>query len=208
MQLTIHHPDTDYLQVTGNLPTDLPPGAFVSVNRNPPLKIYHLGFQPAKSIPEIPSWFLHKYATLPFTVLDPFAGSGTTLIESLKYGSAVYWLDYHPLSRLICRVKTMTFSPAKIAAELAKIIKNSSASKQSPETVQFANKDFWFQKPVQEGLEILREHISASQETTQPLFWLAFATTVRKTASMNEGMILAARRSHIKDLPIFSRRRV
>ncbi|WP_157871834.1 hypothetical protein [Gloeothece verrucosa] len=57
---------------------------------NSPLKIYSLGFQPAKSIPEISRWFLHKYGTRSFTILEPFAGSGTTILESLLYGASVY----------------------------------------------------------------------------------------------------------------------
>jgi len=97
---------TSYLQVEGDIPVTLDTGAFVSLKRRTPLKIYGLGFQPAKSIPEISRWFLNKYATLPFRVLEPFAGSGTTLLKSLQYGAVVDWLDYQPLSRLICQVKT------------------------------------------------------------------------------------------------------
>jgi len=194
-----------YLNIDGDIPIDLPEGTFVSINRKPPLKIYSLGFQPAKTIPEIPRWFLQKYANLPFTVLEPFAGSGTTIIESLKYGTSVYWLDYHPLSKLICRVKTTRFLPDEVREETDKIIRKAKKQKEVSKAVEFTNKDFWFQKPVQDGLEILREHILESSLTTQPILWLAFATTVRKTSNMNDGMLLAAKRSHIGKIPEYSR---
>ncbi|MCJ7667816.1 MAG: DNA methylase, partial [Anaerolineae bacterium] len=194
-----------YLHIEGDIPADLDDGTFISLTRKRPLKIYSLGFQPARSIPEIARWFLHKYASLPFTVLEPFAGAGTTIIEGLKYGASVYWLDYHPLSRLICRVKTTQFSPAEVLEESSNILRAAASQKSAPETVNFVNKDFWFQKPVQEGLETLREHILKSKATTRPMLWLALASTVRKTSNSNDGMLLAARRSHIEKIPKRSR---
>lgn len=205
MTLTAQPEITSYRNVEGDIPLDLTEGTFISVERKPPLKIYSLGFQPAKSIPEIPRWFLRKYGCLPMTVLDPFAGAGTTIIESVIHGDSVYWLDYHPLSRLICRVKTAPFCPAEIEKEASKIINRAALQKNAPTTVKFANKDFWFQKPVQEGLEILRQHILEANLRIQPVLWLAFASTVRKTSDMNDGMLLAARRSGIEEIPKRSR---
>ena len=196
---------SSYLHIEGNIPSDLPEGTFISLDRQTPPKLYSLGFQPAKSIPEIPRWFLQKYASLPFTVLDPFVGSGTSIIESLTYGASVYWLDYNPLSRLICKVKTTKFDSAEVLTEVSRVISKLSAKTTAPETINFSKKDFWFQKPVQEALEIIREQILEVKENDQPIFWLAFASTVRKTSDMNDGMILAAKRSNVKPIPLRSR---
>jgi len=205
MTLKVKLKQDSYIHAEGDIPLDLGEGAFVSIDRKTPLKIYSLGFQPARSIPEIPRWFLQKYASLPFTILDPFAGAGTTIIEGLKYGALVYWFDYHPLSRLICRVKTTKFSSVDVLDSALEIIRNSHNQKTAPETVNFSNRDFWFQKPVREGLEILREQILKAKSEVQPVLWLAFASTVRKTSNMNDGMLLAARRPHIKEIPQRSR---
>lgn len=193
------------MNVQGDIPIDLPQGSFISVHREPALKLYSIGFQPAKSIPEIPRWFLSKYGTRSFTVLEPFAGSGTTIIEALKYGASIYWLDYHPLSRLICRVKTMQVEPEEVRRETSRIISNGLKREGVPQTIAFANKDFWFQKPVQDALEVIRCEIRNAEQSTQSLLWLAFASTVRKTSDMNDSMILAAKRSQIADTPHYSR---
>ena len=190
-----------YQHLQGDIPTDLDNDTLISVTRNKPLKIYSLGFQPAKSIPELPRWFLQKYAKDSMTILEPFAGSGTTIIESLKHDRSVYWLDYQPLSRLICQVKTTEFCLSEVRRELANMIQKATGEKFAPKTVNFSNKDFWFQTPVQEGLEILKDLILKSNLKNQPLFWLAFASTVRKTSNMNDGMLLAARRPHIAEIP-------
>ncbi len=196
---------TAYTPIQGDIPVSLTDGTFVSIERQPPLKIHQLGFQPARSIPEIPRWFLQKYVKPGMTVLEPFAGSGTTVIEGLRHGAWVYWLDYHPLSRLICQVKTVEFSCQEIVRKTAEILQKATAQKSAPTTVFFANKDFWFQKPVQEGLEIIREHILQTPIELQPALWLAFAATVRKTSDMNDGMLLAAKRSHVEKVPQRSR---
>ncbi|MGK7925294.1 MAG: DNA methylase [Spirulina sp.] len=191
--------------IKGDIPIDLSENTFLSLDRKTPLKIYSLGFQPAKSIPEIPRWFLQKYGSDSFTILEPFAGSGTTILESLRYGASVYWLDYNPYSRLICQVKTTKFDLVEVREIGVQILEKAGDRKTAPETVQFSNRDFWFQQPVREGLEILKEYINLASSTIQPLLWLAFAATVRKTSDMNDGMILAAKRSHVKDIPQRSR---
>jgi len=199
---------TNYIHVEGDIPVDLPEDALISVDRANPLKIYSIGYQPAKSIPEIPRWFLAKYGALDFTVADPFAGSGTTIIEALVYGANVLWLDYQPLSRLICRVKTMNFSCIEATRTVNNILRTVYNYDTVPETVCFSNKDFWFQKPVQEGLEILRQEIMKIPDEIQPIMWLSYASVVRKCSDMNDGMILAAKRSHIKEIPKRTRRDV
>lgn len=204
-RLSAQKHSSPYLYIDGEIPLDLPLNSYISIRRTPPPRIYSLGFQPAKTIPEIPRWFLRKYASRSYTVLDPFAGAGTTIIESLRYGASASWLDYHPLSRLICRVKTNHFSPTQILIETKQILKRAVREKPGAQTVDFSNKDFWFQKPVQEGLEILRKLIQNSIETVQPVLWLAFASTVRKCSNMNDAMLLAARRAHIEKIPQRSR---
>src|SRR5699024_6423770 len=61
---------------------------------------------PAKFIPQIPAWALYNFAGHDSLVLDPFMGSGTTLVEGLLRGGATVGLDVDPLARLIARAKT------------------------------------------------------------------------------------------------------
>jgi hypothetical protein len=126
-------------------------------------------------------------------------------MECISAGASAYWLDYHPLSQLICKVKTLRFPHRQLIEAIPRIVSFASAAPCAPETVDFANKDFWFQKPVQEGLELLREAIADEAAEIQPVLWLAFSATVRKTSNMNDGMILAARRTNVKDVPEYSK---
>lgn len=196
---------TTYKHVQDLIPIDIPNNSFISIDRRSPLKVYSLGFQPAKTIPEIPHWFLEKYTAKGSILLEPFAGSGTSIIAALKTQRKIIWLDYHPLSQLTCRVKTSRFGLAEVVEELSQITKDLDLAQVPNSTVEFSNKDFWFQKPVQDGLEIIKQRILNSQEKYQPFWLLAFAATVRKCSDMNDGMILAARRPNIKEVPQRSR---
>lgn len=194
-----------YLHLEDEIPTDLPQNSLISLQRKSALKIYNLGFQPAKSIPEIGHWFLKKYATQNTKVLEPFAGSGTTIITSLLNNYPVYWFDYHPLSRLICRVKTSVLDNQEILKYAEQVLKKAYDCQSPAATVRFNNKDFWFQKAVQLGLESLRSQIFQVPQPVQSVLWLIFASTVRKTSDMNDGMILAAKRANVKAIPQYSR---
>lgn len=81
----ITSPESFYLYIDEELTMNLFITTCISLKRNTPLKIHSLGFQPAKLIPEIPRWFLQKYGSLPFTILEPFAGSGTTLTAAFMF---------------------------------------------------------------------------------------------------------------------------
>ncbi|MDD5721100.1 MAG: DNA methyltransferase [Candidatus Pacebacteria bacterium] len=67
---------------------------------------------PCKFIPHIPRWFIENYAstdTKKYGVIDPFMGSGTTLVEASLLGYPSYGIDIDPLSKLLSNVKTTPF---------------------------------------------------------------------------------------------------
>src|SRR5581483_3854312 len=77
----------------------------------------------AKFVPQVPGWALDAFAgPAERVVVDPFMGSGTTLVEGLLRGGTTVGVDVDPLARLIARAKTTAVDPDRIrslAAELA-----------------------------------------------------------------------------------------
>lgn len=74
---------------------------------------------PCKFIPHIPRWFIKNYAsekTKKYGVLDPFMGSGTTLVEASLLGYPSYGVDIDPLSKLLSTVKTTPLSSKDFSA--------------------------------------------------------------------------------------------
>ncbi|MEK7112964.1 MAG: DNA methyltransferase, partial [Patescibacteria group bacterium] len=58
---------------------------------------HSLYFHPAKFIPQIVKYCLDNYCKDKGIVLDPFAGSGTTALESSIKGHNSYMTDINPL---------------------------------------------------------------------------------------------------------------
>jgi len=70
---------------------------------------------PCRFIPHIPRWAILKYTKEKQLVLDPFAGSGTTLVEAVLNERDALGVDFDKLSQLLCRTKTQKLSKQQIA---------------------------------------------------------------------------------------------
>lgn len=71
---------------------------------------HSLYYHPAKFIPQIVKYCLDKYCKENGVVLDPFAGSGTTALESSIKGHDSYMTDINPLLDYFYPIKMPEFS--------------------------------------------------------------------------------------------------
>lgn len=78
------------------------------------LKLHNLHPYHAKFYPGIPLYFLQKYATATSLVLDPFCGSGTTLLECNAQCIDSIGIDINFLSAKISRAKTNIYDKYQI----------------------------------------------------------------------------------------------
>src|SRR5215470_9917715 len=68
----------------------------------------------AKCPPQLVRYGLRYYSKLGETVMDPMAGSGTTLVEARLLGRNVIGYDIDPLARLIAQVKSRVVTSLEI----------------------------------------------------------------------------------------------
>ena len=68
----------------------------------------------AKYIPQLPNLIVAHHTNERNTVLDPFCGSGTTLLECALLGRKSIGIDAHPIATLISRAKTTALSPEEL----------------------------------------------------------------------------------------------
>ena len=69
---------------------------------------------PAKYIPQIPNVLIQELSSVGDTVLDPFCGSGVTLVEALLLKRHAVGVDANPLACLIARAKTTRLTETEV----------------------------------------------------------------------------------------------
>jgi hypothetical protein len=71
-----------------------------------------------KFIPQLVEALLSRHLPVGGRVLDPFAGSGTTLVQALESGHDATGADVAPFNCLLMRVKTREYNPFVLESEL------------------------------------------------------------------------------------------
>jgi hypothetical protein len=74
-----------------------------------------------KFIPQLVEILLDRYLERGDHILDPFAGSGTTLVEALESGLDATGLDIAAFNCLLMRVKTAPYDLGKLGEELREV---------------------------------------------------------------------------------------
>lgn len=115
---------------------------------------------PAKFIADIPSSLL---SCLPIpeetAILDPFCGSGTTLVEAQRLGIPSIGIDLNPIACLLSRVKTAPF-PRGFDTAAINVVTAARVNRE-PERWDIPNVDHWFKPEVQDAIASLMTEIRA-----------------------------------------------
>ena len=81
-----------------------------------------------KYVPQLVETFLGRHFRVGDTILDPFVGSGTTLVEANVFGANAVGCDISAFNCLLSRVKTMTYSLASLELSLKVALENARRS--------------------------------------------------------------------------------
>ena len=80
-----------------------------------------LHWHPSRFVSQIPATLIGLLSEEGGLVLDPFCGSGTTLVEAQRLGRRAVGVDLHPVSCLVARVKTLSCSSWRIEAHVQRL---------------------------------------------------------------------------------------
>lgn len=79
-----------------------------------------------KFIPQLAGYFLAKFLRPREVVLDPFAGSGTTLVEASEKGIDSVGVELSEFNVMICRTKTARYDLSLLKEEVTDILQRTS----------------------------------------------------------------------------------
>lgn len=146
---------------------------------------------PAKFVAELPRSLLQNLPMPPGTaVLDPFCGSGTTLVESQRRGLPSVGIDLNPIACLIARVKTS--SPPRDLEATACSIAKQAATLRSVSVPKIPNLDHWFAEDIQLALSALTEVTATAPPSHKDALRLAFSSIVVRVSRQESDTRYAA----------------
>jgi len=141
----------------------------------------------AKFPSEIPSYFIKLLTLQGDTVLDPYCGSGTTLVEAKRLNRNSIGIDANPISCLMSKVKTYYLGNSEIEKiyELLNLIENSKINYgDTTNSISFHNKDYWFDTHVQEEIEYILSKINnINNNKFQDILNLALSRIIVKSSN-------------------------
>lgn len=184
-----------YMFVKEVIPAEIEQDSILNISTKNVNTLTH-GFHryPAKFIPHIPKWAIEKYlnGSKNKIILDPFCGSGTTLVEGILARHNVIGVDIDPLSSMIAKVKTTRVDKSelkKISSWLTKEVKKKKNREFKPdcETIEH-----WFTKDAIKKLSTIRTLINQIPEKfgdnkkvkdIQDLLLICFSSIIRRASN-------------------------
>lgn len=132
-------------------------------------------------------------------LLDPFCGSGTTLIEAIHAGRRAVGLDVNPFAVFLANAKLRALSvdpdqilqEARAAASFAERSSLNSQDASATSREEYLAK--WFQSEVLDQIEALREALLSVEEPVQSIL-LAIASNLLRDYSLQDPTDLRIRR--------------
>lgn len=143
---------------------------------------------PAMMMPRIARNVIQEYATSESIVLDPYMGSGTTLLEGMVENvGKVIGFDLNPLAVLISTAKTTKFNLEKIKKEIDNLDYHLSVLS-NYEHPSFTILESWFKQENIDELARLKAVINNIEDSDVRLFFsVVFSETVRHVSFTRNG---------------------
>lgn len=118
------------------------------------------------------------------TVVDPFAGSGTTLLECMRLGLNYAGQDVNPLALLFCRTKAGPFHTERLAESVEDVVERAGTDRGRRVEADFPGLKKWFcPNAVTELSRIRRAIRMVNHHWCRRVLWTGLAETVRLTSN-------------------------
>ncbi len=149
---------------------------------------------PAKFIPHIPKWAITRYlnGNKDKNILDPFCGSGTTLVEGIIAGYNVIGVDIDPLSALISKVKTTQIEENQLNLISTWLIAEINSKREGTFIPDCESIEHWFTNEAIKKLSLIRTLInqipnefgvSEKVKDIQDLLLICFSSIIRRVSN-------------------------
>ncbi len=159
---------------------------------------------PAKFIPQLATWLIKEVSEIGQTILDPFAGSGTTLVEAVLHDRNAVGVEINPIGQLTTLSKITPINPLLLHIEKENLFRRTTSSLSTYQSKNFfgfaptasMNQEFdlwiptfenfekWFLPEVILELAVIRnELMKIENKDIQRLGLVAFSSIVKSVSN-------------------------
>ena len=138
-----------------------------------------LHFYPGRLISQIPAALIGTLSSPGDSVLDPYCGSGTTILEAQRLGRLALGIDINPISTLIGRAKTFAVKASRIQV-IATSLNNESLKLVVPPTVQGSK---WYHPATLFELSVLWTYIQSCSGVSRIMMEFCFSSILMSACS-------------------------
>ncbi|RKU38283.1 DNA methyltransferase [Candidatus Poribacteria bacterium] len=149
---------------------------------------------PAMMIPQIARKLLKAYGTEGGWLLDPYCGTGTSLVEASLFGMHSVGCDINPLVRLIATAKSTPVCLSILDETLSRLndhlfqIEFRKGEGPDAPVPNILNLAYWFSEDVIKSLAYLRNWVeNVEDKTVRNFILVAFSETVREVSYTRNG---------------------
>ena len=188
----------EYQLVKEIIPTDIEQNSILNiVTRDVNTHTHGFHKYPAKFIPHIPKWAITKYlnGNKDKNILDPFCGSGTTLVEGVLAGYNAIGIDIDPLSAMISKVKTTRLDEKELINISHWLVEEINTNQKGLFKPDCETIEHWFTKDAISKLSIIRTLINQIPEKfgdnkkvkdIQDFLLICYSSIIRKVSNADD----------------------
>ena len=158
---------------------------------------------PAKFIPQIPKTAIAYFTKVGDTILDPFCGCGTSLVEAKLANRKGIGVDLNPIATLVSKVKATPID-SKILQTIYSIFTKIDIDINAYyagdriaifyKLPNFHNRDHWFQQNMLHELAIIKAHIqNVGHQDLKDFLLCAFSAIIVKISNQESDTRFAAK---------------
>lgn len=163
----------------------------------------------AKCPPPLVAWLIDRWSQPGNTILDPMAGSGTTLIEAQLLERRSIGVELDPFSCLLCEVKTTPLDVVKLTrlstdlltdVERRCVRYDAGERNHVPSLPEFPRRDYWFLPEVSAKLALIKSAIAeaAVPPSYRRFFYVAFSSLILARTSVANARDVVHSRHHYR----------
>lgn len=162
---------------------------------------------PAKYTPQLVNKYLSSFCKQGYTILDPFCGSGTTVVEGAINGINSVGIDLNPIAYIVSKAKSNKYEENDICL-IDNIISQIRKINNEPTNIEipdFPNRSHWFQDNVCLELADLKAKINfVENQNVKDLLLCAFSKIIVRVSNQDSEVRYTAKNKNIPNGMVYS----